>query len=80
LAKEFRDFLGDPNAEPERKLIDAGFVKKVKRMGWYIESISKLREIFIKRYHLPPDHKWTVSNERLAEIHEEMKNEDVYQQ
>ena len=78
LAKQFRDFLEDPNAEPERKIVDYGY-QKVKRMGWYIESIAKLREIFIKRYHLPQDHRWTVSNERLAEIYEEMKDKDVLQ-
>ena len=79
LAKQFRDFLEDPHAEPGRKMVDHGY-QKVKRMGWYIESIAKLREIFMKRYHLPQNHRWTVSNERLAEIHEEMKDKDVYQQ
>ena len=76
LAKQFRDFLEDPTAEPERKMVDLGY-KKVKRMGWYIESISKLREIFIKRYHLGDNHRWTVSNEKLAEIHEDLKDKGV---
>ena len=73
LAKQFRDFLEDDQAEPERKIVDHGY-QKVKRMGWYIESISDLRARFIKRYHLRDDHRWTISNEKLAEIHEDLKD------
>ena len=65
LAREFRDFLERSTAEPERKTVDLGY-KRVKRMGWYIESISDLRAIFIKRYHLPEDHRWTVSDEKIG--------------
>ena len=75
LAKQFREFLQDDRAEPKRRIVIV-YGNETKRMGWDIESISDLRAIFIKRYHLGDDHKWTISNERLAEIYQEKKEKN----